>query len=70
MIDDPDHFDIVTFKRKSIPASWEFMFTCSAYETGDMIAQHEILEEVSALIDQDVLRTTMMHRASRSMPRI
>jgi NADPH:quinone reductase-like Zn-dependent oxidoreductase len=35
------------------------MFTRAAYQTADMVAQHEILDEVSALLDQGVLRTTL-----------
>lgn len=64
MIDDPEHFDIVTLKRKSITVSWELMFTRAAYQTQDMIAQHEILEEVSALLDQGVLRTTLTQQGA------
>jgi zinc-binding alcohol dehydrogenase family protein len=59
MIDDPEHFDIVTLKRKSITVAWELMFTRAAYETADMIVQHRILEEVSALVDAGVIVTTM-----------
>jgi len=64
MIDNAKHFDIVGLKRKSITVSWELMFTRSAYQTADMIAQHEILDEVSALLDQGVLRTTLTQQAS------
>ena len=64
MIDDPEHFDIVSLKRKSITVSWELMFTRPAYETDDMITQHKILEEVSALVDSGVLVTTMTRKES------
>jgi zinc-binding alcohol dehydrogenase family protein len=59
LIDDPEAFDINPFKRKSVTVSWEFMFTRSMFETADMIEQHHILEEVSALVDVGVLRSTM-----------
>lgn len=59
LIDDPKAFDIVPFKRKSVSVSWELMFTRSIFETHDMIEQHRILDEVSALVDAGVLRTTM-----------
>ncbi|MBU3078081.1 zinc-binding alcohol dehydrogenase family protein [Sphingomonas quercus] len=59
LIDDPQHFDIAPLKRKSITVAWEWMFTRAAYRTPDMIAQHEILEEIAALLDRGVLRTTM-----------
>lgn len=64
MIDDPEHFDIVSLKRKSITVSWELMFTRAAYETDDMITQHKILNEVSALVDSGVLTTTMSRKES------
>jgi NADPH:quinone reductase-like Zn-dependent oxidoreductase len=35
------------------------MFTRSQFQTPDMIKQHEILNRVSALIDQGVLKTTL-----------
>ncbi|CCW18330.1 Bifunctional protein: zinc-containing alcohol dehydrogenase; quinone oxidoreductase (NADPH:quinone reductase); Similar to arginate lyase [Sphingobium indicum BiD32] len=59
LIDDPAAFDINPFKRKSVRVGWEFMFTRSMFETPDMIEQHRILEEVSALVDAGVLRSTM-----------
>jgi NADPH:quinone reductase len=58
MIDDPETFDIVPFKRKSISVHWELMFTRSLFNTADLEAQHRILDEVSALVDGGVLRTT------------
>ena len=64
LIDDPEQFDIAKLKRKSITVAWELMFTRAAYQTADMIAQHEILEEVSALLDRGVLRTTMTQQDS------
>jgi NADPH:quinone reductase-like Zn-dependent oxidoreductase len=35
------------------------MFTRSLFQTSDMQRQHEILEEVAALIDNGTLRTTL-----------
>nr|WP_198983305.1 zinc-binding alcohol dehydrogenase family protein [Herbaspirillum sp. ASV7] len=58
LIDDPATLDAVPLKRKSISLHWELMFTRSLFETADMIAQHELLERVAALIDEGVLRTT------------
>jgi hypothetical protein len=48
MIDDPETFDVVPFKRKSLSVHWELMFTRSLYGTSDIEAQHRILSEVSA----------------------
>jgi zinc-binding alcohol dehydrogenase family protein len=58
MIDDPAVFDIVPFKRKSLSVHWELMFTRPLYATADLAAQHRILDEVSALTDAGILRTT------------
>jgi zinc-binding alcohol dehydrogenase family protein len=58
MIDDPETFDVVPFKRKSLSVHWELMFTRSLYGTSDIEAQHRILSEVSALVDSGVLSST------------
>jgi zinc-binding alcohol dehydrogenase family protein len=59
LIDDPKALDVVPMKRKALSLHWELMFTRSLYETPDMIAQHELLNRVAALIDQGVLKTTL-----------
>ena len=59
MIDDPEVFDIVPFKRKSLAVHWELMFTRSLYETTDIAEQHRLLSEISTLIDAGVLKTTL-----------
>ena len=46
-------------KSKSISFSWEFMFTRSMYTTDDIAKQHEILNELSELLDSGDLRTTL-----------
>lgn len=58
IVDDPEAFDIVPFKSKSIAIHWESMFTRSTYGTRDMCEQHCILSEVSALVD-GVLRSAV-----------
>ena len=63
LIDDPTTFDIMPLKRKSVTVCWELMYTRSMFETPDMVAQHRILEEVSALVDSGLLRTTMTRSA-------
>jgi NADPH2:quinone reductase len=45
-------------KRKSIRIAWESMFTRSMFQTPDMIEQHNMLNTVSKLIDDGVLRST------------
>jgi zinc-binding alcohol dehydrogenase family protein len=58
-----DNFDdsIAPFKEKSITVSWEMMFTRSLYGTADMVAQHKLLSEASALVDAGLLKTTLSH---------
>ena len=62
-IDDPETLDIVPFKRKSVSVHWELMFTRSLFQTPDMVAQHELLDQVADLVDAGVLRTTMTGHA-------
>ena len=59
LIDDPPTFDIGAFKRKSVSIHWESMFTRSVFETPDMAEQGALLNEVSKLVDQGVLQTTL-----------
>ena len=59
LIDDPAHFDATAFKQKSVSIHWEFMFTRAAFETPDMIAQHELLNAVADLVDAGHLRSTV-----------
>jgi zinc-binding alcohol dehydrogenase family protein len=59
LIDDPATLDAVPLKRKSISLHWELMFTRSMFETASMIRQHELLERVSQLVDQGVIKTTL-----------
>ena len=59
LIDDPPEFNMSTFKGKAISVHWESMFTRSSFQTPDMIAQHNLLNDVADLIDKGVLRTTL-----------
>lgn len=59
LIDDPKVLDAVPLKRKSVSLHWELMFTRSLYQTADMQAQGELLNEVSKLVDAGKLRTTL-----------
>jgi NADPH2:quinone reductase len=59
LIDDPVTLDIVPFKRKSVSVHWEMMFTRSMFHTADMDAQGSLLNEVSAMVDNGTLRSTM-----------
>src|SRR5215472_9746892 len=59
LIDDPPEFTMSVFKGKAISVHWESMFTRSSFQTPDMIAQHNLLNDTADLIDKGVLRTTM-----------
>ncbi len=62
LIDDPESFDPLLLKRKSISLHWEFMYTRSMFQTADMIEQHRLLTRVADLIDSGVLRSTLAAR--------
>jgi zinc-binding alcohol dehydrogenase family protein len=62
LIDDPKALDITAFKRKSVSVHWELMFTRSLFGTDDMIGQHRLLEEVAALVDAGLIRSTLAER--------
>ncbi|MGN5763490.1 zinc-binding alcohol dehydrogenase family protein [Acinetobacter calcoaceticus] len=59
LIDDPEELDIKPFKSKSVSVHWEFMFTRSMYQTGDMIQQSQLLNQVAHLVDQGKIKTTV-----------
>jgi zinc-binding alcohol dehydrogenase family protein len=59
LIDDPAEFSAAAFKGKAISIHWESMFTRSSFTTPDMIAQHNLLNDVADLIDNGVIRTTL-----------
>jgi zinc-binding alcohol dehydrogenase family protein len=59
LIDDPASLDVTKFKRKSVSVHWELMFTRALFGTADMIGQHRLLNEVAALVDAGLVRTTL-----------
>ena len=59
LIDDPEVLDIMPFKAKAISVHWELMFTRSLFQTPDMQAQHDLLNEVANLIDAGKIKTTL-----------
>jgi NADPH:quinone reductase len=65
IIDDPPSLDANPLKRKSASLHWEYMFARSFFQTKDMIAQHRLLTEVAALVDEGILRTTAAHELGR-----
>ncbi len=62
LIDDPETLDIKPFKRKSVSAHWELMFTRSLFNTADIDQQGKLLNQVSRLVDEGILRATITER--------
>jgi len=54
-----DRVNVSGFFQKSIALGFELMYTRSLFETADMQAQHDILNEVSGLLDAGVLECTL-----------
>jgi NADPH2:quinone reductase len=46
-------------KTKSVTFSWEFMFTRSMYNTSDMDKQHEILNNITKLLEAKMIKSTL-----------
>lgn len=59
LIDDPTKLEATLLKGKAVSLHWESMFTRSTFQTEDMIAQHQLLDKVAALIDSGELKTTL-----------
>lgn len=59
LIDDPQGFDIMPYKTKSVSIHWEFMFTRSLFSTPDMAKQGELLTQIAELVDAGTLKTTL-----------
>ena len=53
----PLNLDIL--KAKSVSFSWELMYTRSMFQTNDMDRQHEILNKIANLLDDETLQTTL-----------
>jgi NADPH2:quinone reductase len=62
LIDDPPALDVNPFKAKSVSIHWELMFTRSTFDTADVAEQGVLLDEVSRLVDQGAIRTTLAER--------
>ena len=61
----PAPLDLGPLMAKSVTFAWELMFTRPAYQTADMIVQHEILDAAATLVDKGELRTTMTTNLGR-----
>ncbi len=58
VIDDPEPIDVRLLKARCASLHWEAMFARSGFETADMAEQGRLLNEVAALVDDGMLRTT------------
>ena len=65
LIDDPNSLDVKALKQKSLSLHWEFMFARSLFQTDDMIGQHQLLNEVSRLVDDGIVKTTVGQNLGR-----
>jgi NADPH2:quinone reductase len=57
-IDEPEGLDLRPLKSKSQTWHWELMFTRPLYEP-ESTYQHDLLEQVSRLVDEGVIRSTL-----------
>ncbi len=55
IIDDPQGLDISAIKLKALTFSWEFMFARSMFQTHDMDQQHNLLNRVADLLDDQTI---------------
>ncbi|GEO57946.1 zinc-binding alcohol dehydrogenase family protein [Companilactobacillus bobalius] len=51
--------DIKKLTKKRATFSWEWMYSKSFYQTPDMITQHKILENISQLLDNKTIHSTL-----------
>jgi NADPH:quinone reductase len=51
--------NINLFQRKSVGFMWELMFTRPLFQTPDMQAQHDLLNEAGRMLDEGLLTTTL-----------
>jgi len=59
-ISDPtEPVNLRQLKGKSVSFHWELMFTRAMFETDDIQRQHDILNQVAALLDEGKLRSTL-----------
>lgn len=54
-----DPLDLSILKTKSVTFSWEFMYTRPMFSTADLERQHQILSQISELLDMGTFRTTL-----------
>jgi len=68
VIDDPKTLDINPGKPKSLSFCWEFMFARPMFETEDIDKQHQLLNQVSEMIDSKKLTSTVNSNLAKLTP--
>ena len=57
-------YDVNLLKSKSITLAWEMMFTKSMYNTDDILEQHNILNNIATLIDNNKILSILHNSLS------
>jgi NADPH2:quinone reductase len=57
--------ELAPLQEKSLTFAWEGMFTRSTFQTADMQAQHELLNEAATLVEAGTLSTTLTEALGR-----
>ncbi|MGB7963489.1 MAG: zinc-binding alcohol dehydrogenase family protein [Propionicimonas sp.] len=55
---DEGQLDLMALKPKAITWHWESMFARAAYQTPDLVGQHDLLNAVADLVDAGAVRST------------
>ena len=64
IVENEKPLDLNLLKSKSATFVWEFMFTRSMFQTPDMEAQGQLLNQIAELVDSGKLRTTLTNPIS------
>lgn len=64
IVESDQPLDMEPLKSKSAGFIWEFMFTRSMYHTADITKQGELLNELSALVEQGIIKSTIQEQFS------
>ncbi|MGZ7445669.1 zinc-binding alcohol dehydrogenase family protein [Paenibacillus sp. TH7-28] len=59
IVETDELLNLTLLKDKSATFVWELMFTRPMFQTEDMIEQHKLLSELSRLVDEGQIRTTI-----------
>lgn len=59
IVETKEAVDLNKLKNKSVSFHWELMFTRPMFGTKDMSRQHQILENLSAMMDNGTIRSTL-----------